>query len=414
MGSFWSLLMPSNAPQDNGFKVLIIGAGIVGLTVAQGRRENGIPFEIFERDVKGSRAQGWALTLHWCLNAFERTLGSKIAASIPTAVVDSSLKEDAGNFLFLNCATCEPRYRIPPSKRRLRLHRQKLRDVISSGLDIQEGKRLKAIEELPQGGVKAHFTDGTSSTGSMIVGADGNNSAVRKYLLPKSFKLNHLPVNLVGVVRHFTPEQAAPIRALDPLLFQGLHPDTGNYLWYSIQECIDEPDGRKSFDALVIISWFIKDEVKDAIPATHAERIALMKQRAEGYAEPLRSIVIDIPDDLPFTTPLRLADFPSVPWDNRNGQVTLAGDSGHAMTMYRGEGANHGILDAALLVDQLKKIHEGSVSLKTAIDAYEIEMRPRTHAAVLKSRQAALDAHDWDALTEDSPTIGARSPPATA
>lgn len=41
--------------------VLIVGAGIVGLTIAQGCRENGIPFTIFERDEKGSRAQGWAL-----------------------------------------------------------------------------------------------------------------------------------------------------------------------------------------------------------------------------------------------------------------------------------------------------------------------------------------------------------------
>lgn len=83
----------------------------------------------------------------------------------------------------------------------------------------------------------------------------------------------------------------------------------------------------------MIISWLIKHEVKDAIPETHAMRIALMKRRAEGYAEPLRSIVMDIPDDLPFTTPLRLSDFPCVGWDNRDGQITLAGDSCHAMTM---------------------------------------------------------------------------------
>jgi 2-polyprenyl-6-methoxyphenol hydroxylase-like FAD-dependent oxidoreductase len=84
------------------------------------------------------------------------------------------------------------------------------------------------------------------------------------------------------------------------------------------------------------------------------------------------------------------------------------------LSRYRGEGANHGILDAALLVDQLKKVHEGSISQKTAIDSYEEEMRPRAHEAVLKSRQAALDAHDWDALTENSPSIGARIPPTTA
>lgn len=140
----------------------------------------------------------------------------------------------------------------------------------------------------------------------------------------------------------------------------------------------------------------------------------MMKKRACDYTEPLRSIVMDIPDDLDFTTPLRLSDFPCRYWDNRGGRVTLAGDSAHAMTMYRGEGANHGILDAALLVDQLRKVQTNEVDQKTALDAYEAEMRPRTHAAVLKSRAAALVAHEWDAITEDSPVVGARTAPATA
>jgi 2-polyprenyl-6-methoxyphenol hydroxylase-like FAD-dependent oxidoreductase len=71
-------------PRDDEFKVLIIGAGIVGLTIAQGLRENGIPFAIFERDEKGARAQGWALTLHWCLRSLERTIGPKLTALLPT------------------------------------------------------------------------------------------------------------------------------------------------------------------------------------------------------------------------------------------------------------------------------------------------------------------------------------------
>jgi hypothetical protein len=77
----------------------------------------------------------------------------------------------------------------------------------------------------------------------------------------------------------------------------------------------------------------VRDEEKDAIPATHKDRIALMKKRVEGFAEPLRSLVMDIPDDLGFTTPLRLSDFPCLSWDNKDGQITLAGDSCHAMTM---------------------------------------------------------------------------------
>lgn len=36
----------------------------MGLTLAQGCRENGIDFEIAEKDEHGKRAQGWAITLH--------------------------------------------------------------------------------------------------------------------------------------------------------------------------------------------------------------------------------------------------------------------------------------------------------------------------------------------------------------
>lgn len=263
-------------------------------------------------------------------------------------------------------------------------------------------------------GVRAHLEDGTSIDGTILVGADGNHSNVRRYLLPDDYALNPLPVNLVGVVRHFSPEQAVPVRALDPLLFQGLHPGTGNFLWYSVHDSFEEPDGKHSYDAQVIISWIVKDILHDDIPETNRGRIEMMKRRASSFAEPLRSIVMDIPDDLNFTTAIKLADYPTRRWDNRDGRVTLAGDSAHAMTMYRGEGANHGILDAALLVDQLKKIRRGELDQKTAIDLYEDEMIPRTFDAVLKSRQAALAAHDWDAITENSAIVGARLPPTTA
>ena len=45
--------------------VLILGAGLGGLTLAQSLRKQGVSFEIFEKD-QGlhSRFQGWAIALH--------------------------------------------------------------------------------------------------------------------------------------------------------------------------------------------------------------------------------------------------------------------------------------------------------------------------------------------------------------
>jgi 2-polyprenyl-6-methoxyphenol hydroxylase-like FAD-dependent oxidoreductase len=81
------------------------------------------------------------------------------------------------------------------------------------------------------------------------------------------------------------------------------------------------------------------------------------------------------------------------------------------MTMYRGEGANHGLLDAALLVDQLKDIHAKRKMQQDALDTYEDEVFRRAPEAVLKSRRACLDAHRWELIQDDSPFIGARVPP---
>lgn len=45
--------------------VLIVGAGLGGLTLAQTLRKQGISYEIFERDEdENGRFQGWAIALH--------------------------------------------------------------------------------------------------------------------------------------------------------------------------------------------------------------------------------------------------------------------------------------------------------------------------------------------------------------
>jgi 2-polyprenyl-6-methoxyphenol hydroxylase-like FAD-dependent oxidoreductase len=64
------------------------------------------------------------------------------------------------------------------------------------------------------------------------------------------------------------------------------------------------------------------------------------------------------------------------------------------MAIYRGEGANHGILDVALLIDQLKKIYTGEIDQEEGLKVYKDEMQEQTHTAILRSRQAAFDGHD--------------------
>ena len=50
-------------------KILISGAGVVGLLLAQSLKKLNIPYEIFDRDESiSARGQGWGITIHWALN----------------------------------------------------------------------------------------------------------------------------------------------------------------------------------------------------------------------------------------------------------------------------------------------------------------------------------------------------------
>lgn len=79
------------------------------------------------------------------------------------------------------------------------------------------------------------------------------------------------------------------------------------------------------------------------------------------------------------------------------------------MTMYRGEAANHGILDAYHLVQSLETVQDGRKPQKQAMEEFETELRQRTNAAVLLSRQACLDAHDFNGLNQHSAVLKRRA-----
>ncbi|OAA50536.1 Aromatic-ring hydroxylase-like protein [Metarhizium rileyi] len=399
--------------------VIISGAGVVGLTLAHGLKKANIPFEIYERDDHiDARDHGWAITIHWALPFLLELLDDATIDAVENVQVDPEVgRNDSGNFLFINLETLDSKFCIPPNKRR-RVNREKLRKALLQGVadHVRWGKRLSNIELVNSAndGVEAHFTDGSSVQGSMIIGAEGANSQTRKFLVPEKYRNYQLPVRFIGASVYMTPEQVKPLRDIDPLLFQGCHPVTGHFLWVSMLET-PEVNGTKGteeerYKVQIITSWKVKSD-KDEVPPNDAERVAEMKRRAAGFHPLLRQAVESIPESAPVLE-IALQDWPCFNWDNHDGRVTLIGDAAHAMTMYRGEAANHGILDAYNLVQRLKKMYAGETSLKTAIDSYEEDMRDRTggeKGAVMLSRQACLDAHDFQGLNEKSAVLKRRA-----
>jgi hypothetical protein len=198
-------------------------------------RQAGIPFEIYERDADvDARGQGWAITLHWVLPFLQDLLEPEVYRALDDIQVDPEVgRNDTGNFLFINLATEEARFKIPSNSRK-RVGREKMRKLLLDGVKdhVRWNSKLVDIATSDEGAT-AIFEDGHGANGMMLVGAEGTNSRTREFLCPESYRTYQLPVRFVGVAIGMTTEEVEPLRKLDPLLFQGSHPDTGTFLWVS-------------------------------------------------------------------------------------------------------------------------------------------------------------------------------------
>lgn len=82
-------------------------------------------------------------------------------------------------------------------------------------------------------GVTAEFEDGTTATGTVLVGADGSSSQTRKLLAPDTYALNQLPMRGLCVLAPYPPAQVEAMLAIDPDLLQAVHPKTHVFLWWN-------------------------------------------------------------------------------------------------------------------------------------------------------------------------------------
>jgi 2-polyprenyl-6-methoxyphenol hydroxylase-like FAD-dependent oxidoreductase len=317
--------------------ILIIGAGIIGLTLAHALTKSQIPYCIYDRDTHLlSRGPGWAISIHWARPALEHCLPATLLHAVENAQVCPGTNT-IGRFLFLDLKTAVPKYEIP-SAPLLRLNRGRFREVLSDGVDVKWGKRLESVRVLEDGeggGVEALFADGERVCGALVVGADGANSRVRQLLCPETFQLEQLPIRMLGTTVRLSEREFSPLKEIHPMLFQGCHSGTGTFMWFSVIS-VPETNGTMGtespvWEGQVNISWRVRDGESGEPPVRNEERLALMKRLARPFEERLRTLVEGLSEEN-IVAEIKLQDWPTVEWPNY-GKVTLIGDAAHAMTM---------------------------------------------------------------------------------
>jgi 2-polyprenyl-6-methoxyphenol hydroxylase-like FAD-dependent oxidoreductase len=336
-------------------RVLVIGGGMAGLAVANGLKKAGIPFAVFERDAEDRRRQGYQLGLQDMGVAALRALGcdevTKIIAredTLTTVRVASARKEGLVELLHFGTGDTG----IIDRRSLAALLRAPVREKVFFG------KRLLRIEAGPGGsGVTAFFEDGTSESGSLLVGADGAKSAVRKQLFPDlegafhedtrvgsfAFSLECARLEALG-----SAEVSRLLKLANRSLLRVLGPDAMSFLFMGYR---DQEDGREKITFVFNHNVDAEGEVK-SLPE--------LRQKLAGKCAPLEAVFgcaaeedvllgggTHVYTSLPATVSSLASYSPVLP-------VVLIGDAIHPMTSHRGLGANTAFVDAQELVERLK------------------------------------------------------------
>ena len=407
------------APNDRK-PILIAGAGLSSLLLAQSLLRASIPFLIFERDASISfRAQGYRLRLsNQGLDAIESVLGPEGFQKF----WDTCGKTGGSGFGSINALTGEKI--IPatqgengdkPSDEVAKVQRETLASRDGKIVGISRGDMRKLFisgcepfvhwshhvtgYELTSSGVRVVFADGSKSVeGDMLVGGEGIYSKVAKQV--SQGKLKVYDTGARGI--HGQARTAA---------FKGL----GEGVWNLLDD--SRPNGKAFVitnvrsgdmdDPNVEFGWtmgaqpgVIKPPNENfSIVGTPAAEIA--KAISANWHPRLKPIFDEMVDyqaafwKITCSTPSGVPEWPNEP------RVTVIGDAAHSMTPAGGIGANTGVRDSALLG---RLINEAGGYKEGLTAAYEKEMRVYGSEAVGISYGFAKTQFGV-LIDENSPTV---------
>lgn len=379
--------------------IAIIGAGLGGLCLAQGLRQQGVIAQVYEKDAGlAARHQGYRLRI-------DATGQAALAYCLPGALMSQFRQTCA-------MATAGVRTlntRLEPIRqgwvadwhdgRRdaqpdLCADRQIMREVLLTGLagQVHFGKALVRYTEQADHTVAAHFQDGSCVVADLLVGADGINSAVTRQRLPGALLVDTGDVCCYGK----TLLDPAARQVIAPILQSGT-----SVIFESGLAVVIDAMCFAARDAATAALSEVEDYLYWAVIGSRA-RLAILAdddlrwpehvlrahlgRLTQTWSRPLRAMFEDAAPGartlLAVRSASRLPTWPA-------SRVTVLGDALHAMSPASGLGANCALQDAALLTQAVLAASTGRKRLPDAIADYEEALRRHGFAAVQASLQGS-------------------------
>jgi 2-polyprenyl-6-methoxyphenol hydroxylase-like FAD-dependent oxidoreductase len=335
--------------------VLIIGAGIGGLTTALALKQKGIDVDVYERSVELTDV-GAGISL-WpnALKALYQ-LGLRPALDALSFVsVDGAVRSADG--IVLSRTTSEQfilRLGLPV----MVFHRAELLEVLADAarsIPIHLDHECRDITD-DAGGVTVRFANGTRATGDVLIGADGVRSVVRERL------------GVPGALRY---SGYTAWRGIAPFPTAGLM--AGETLGCGQRFGLAPIHGDRVY-------WYATDNVPEGGRETPAEAKARLTGLFAAWHEPIPALIRATEAESILRNDICDRD-PTDRWGS--GRITLLGDAAHPMTPNLGQGACQAIEDALVLAHHLSAGPDIALSLRR----YESERIPRTRSIVTASRR---------------------------
>lgn len=343
----------------DGRPVLIVGAGIAGLTAAILLARAGAAVTLVERD-REMRGGGFLVSLSHAAYACAGRLGILDALAARTHGIRRSSYHgpDGRTLLRLDYGRLfDGLDVIQPMRNDLA---RALLERLPDGVDLRRGERVAALTQ-DSGGVDATFAGGGGGRFHAVIGADGVHSAVRRLAFPETAVRAH-PLGLFCAAYRM-PDVLGLERAFQT------HMERERYM--AVFSTAPEEIG----------GVFVWATDRTRVPETGAERAALLRAAFTDCAPSTATALTCCPTDRLFYMD-RLQQIEMSAW--HRGRVALVGDAAHCMTLFSGRGAASAMVGAAALADALAAHGDP----ETAFAAHTAASKPKIDRIQAETRRA--------------------------